>query len=60
MISGPEMALYSRKPDIIADAAYFILTKPSRSCSGNFFVDDEVLKAEGITNLKHYACDPSE
>ena len=60
MISGPEMARYSRKPDIMADAAYYIITKPSRSCSGNFFIDDEILQAEGITDLQRYACDPSE
>lgn len=58
MISGPEMTNHSRKPEIMADAAYHILIKPSRSCSGNFFVDDEVLKSEGITDLKHYACNP--
>ena len=33
----------SRKPEIMADAAYWILTQPSRQCTGNFFIDDEVL-----------------
>lgn len=59
MLSGPESASVSRKPEIMADAAYYILTKPSRTCSGNFFIDDDVLKAEGITDLVKYACDPS-
>lgn len=59
MLTGPDSARVSRKPEIMADAAYYILTKPSKSCSGNFFVDDDVLKAEGITDLTKYACDPS-
>ncbi|XP_034255256.1 hydroxysteroid dehydrogenase-like protein 2 [Thrips palmi] len=59
MLTGPDSARVSRKPEIMSDAAYYILTKPSRSCSGNFFIDDEVLKAEGITDLTKYACDPS-
>lgn len=44
----------------MADAAYAIFTKDSRSYTGNFAVDDEVLKAEGVTNLDQYAVDPSE
>lgn len=59
MLTGSGSARFARKPDIVSDAAYFILTKPSRSCTGNFFVDEEVVKAEGITDLTHYACDPS-
>lgn len=59
MLSGPDAARFSRKPEIMADAAYFILTKPSRSCTGNFFIDDDVLKSEGISDLTKYACDPS-
>lgn len=60
MLTGPDSARVSRKPEIMSDAAYYILTKTSKSCSGNFFIDDEVLKAEGITDLTKYACDPSE
>ena len=39
----------------MADAAYAILTRDSRECTGNFFIDDDVLKAEGITDLEQYA-----
>lgn len=60
MLTGPDSARSSRKPEIMADAAYYILTKPSRSCTGNFFIDDDVLKAEGISDLTKYACDPSK
>lgn len=54
-----EAARMSRKPEIMADAAYAILTKDSGSFTGNFAIDDEVLAAEGITNLDQYAVDPS-
>lgn len=59
MLTGPDSAKVSRKPEIMSDAAYYILTRPSKSCSGNFFIDDDVLRAEGITDLTKYACDPS-
>ena len=39
-------------------AAHAILTRPSRECTGNFFIDDEVLRAEGVTNLDQYAVKP--
>ncbi|MEM9987629.1 MAG: NAD(P)-dependent oxidoreductase, partial [Bacteroidota bacterium] len=55
MLGGDAMMNASRKPEIMADAAYYILSKPSTECSGNFFVDDEVLASEGITDLDHYA-----
>ena len=58
LLGGEEMVRASRKPEILADAAHAILTKPSRECTGNFFVDDAVLQAEGITDLSSYAVDP--
>ena len=45
----------SRKPEIVADAAWHILTQNSRTTTGNFFIDEDVLAAAGITNLSHYA-----
>ncbi len=59
LLGGEEMVRASRKPEIIADAAHAILTKPSRECSGNFFIDDDVLKAEGISDFSGYAVDPN-
>jgi len=50
----------ARKPEIIADAAHWILTRPSRECSGNFFLDDEVLRKAGVTDLAKYAVDPAK
>lgn len=57
MIPGVDITL-CRKPEILADAAYVILNRPSGECTGNFFVDDEVLASEGITDLDKYAVVP--
>ncbi len=48
----------TRKPEIMADAAHAILCRDSRSCTGNFFIDDQVLAEEGVTDLDKYAVDP--
>lgn len=58
LLGGDEMTKHSRKPEIIADAAYYILSRSAKDCSGNFFIDDEVLNAEGITDLDIYAVTP--
>ena len=50
----------SRTPDIMSDAAYVILTRPSGSCSGNFFIDEAVLRAEGVSDFDRYAVTPGE
>jgi citronellol/citronellal dehydrogenase len=47
-----------RKPEIMADAAHYILTSDARTTTGNFFVDDEVLALQGITELDSYAVIP--
>ena len=57
MIPGVDTAA-CRKPEILSDAAYIILNRDSRQCTGNFFVDDEVLASEGITDLEKYSVVP--
>ncbi|MBI2824890.1 MAG: NAD(P)-dependent oxidoreductase [Planctomycetia bacterium] len=54
----PNARPYCRKPEIMGDAAHFILTSDSRSCTGNFFVDDDVLRRHGVTDLDQYAMQP--
>lgn len=49
----------SRKPEIVADAAYAIVTKDSRVFTGNSVIDDDVLTAEGVADMSGYAIDPS-
>lgn len=58
LLGGDEMMKRSRKPEIMADAAYAIFNRPSRQCTGNFFIDDEVLAAEGVTDFDRYAVTP--
>jgi len=58
IVGGKETANKSRKPEIMADAAHAVVTSPSRECSGNFFIDEEVLRAEGVTDFRHYQLDP--
>ena len=57
MIPGVDTAA-CRTPEILADAAYVILNRPAADCTGNFFVDDEVLASVGITDLDKYAVVP--
>lgn len=54
LLGGNRAMQRSRKPEIIADAAYHILRRDSRQCTGNFFIDDEVLAEAGITDLSVY------
>lgn len=58
-LGGDEAMKRSRRPEIMADAAHAILGRDSRECTGNFFIDDEVLTAEGVTDLKSYQVDPA-
>ena len=57
MIPGVDLNL-CRKPEILADAAFFILTSDAKATSGNFFIDDEVLARHGVTDLDRYAVKP--
>ena len=59
MIPGVDPAR-GRKPEIMADAAHWILSQPARGCSGNFFIDDDVLRNAGVSDLRKYAVDPSK
>jgi citronellol/citronellal dehydrogenase len=58
LLGGEEIMKRSRKPEIMADAAWFILTRDAKTTTGNFFIDDEVLQSEGIINLDAYAVTP--
>ena len=58
LLGGDSTMQGSRTPEIMADAAYAILTRPSREFTGNFCIDDEVLAAEGVTDLSKYASVP--
>jgi citronellol/citronellal dehydrogenase len=59
LLGGDGLTRRSRNPEIMGDAAYIILTKPSREFTGNFCIDDEVLESAGVTDLSIYSVDPS-
>ena len=58
-IGGKEMMKACRKPSIMADAVYTILTKPSDTFTGQFCIDEDILRNEGITDFTNYAVDPN-
>lgn len=58
LLGGNALINMSRTPEIVADAAYYILQRPSSECTGNSFIDEQVLEQEGITDLDKYAVVP--
>jgi citronellol/citronellal dehydrogenase len=54
LIAGPQMLRHCRRAEIMADAAYAILIRPARQCTGNFYIDDEVLREAGVTDFSPY------
>ncbi|MGV3657952.1 MAG: SDR family oxidoreductase [Chitinophagaceae bacterium] len=60
LLGGDFLIQKSRTPDIVADAAYIILSREAATCTGNFFIDEEVLKEEGVTDFSKYAVNASE
>jgi citronellol/citronellal dehydrogenase len=60
MLGGLIRPEHCRTPAIVADAAHAILTRPARACTGNFFLDEDVLRQEGVTDFSAYAVDPAE
>jgi len=59
LLGGDAMMRSSRKPEIMGDAGYAILTKPSRSFTGQFCIDDKVLYDSGVRDFEHYRVDAS-
>jgi citronellol/citronellal dehydrogenase len=60
LLGGDPAMARARTPEIVADAAHVILTRPSREYSGNFALDDEVLQAAGISDLSGYSAAPAD
>ena len=58
LLGGEVLAKMSRTTDILADSAFYILNKPSAECTGNCFIDEDVMANEGITDLSHYSVVP--
>jgi citronellol/citronellal dehydrogenase len=58
LLGGDTLAKMSRTPEILADAAFYIFSKPAAECTGNWFIDEDVLAKEGITDLEKYSVVP--
>jgi Dehydrogenases with different specificities (related to short-chain alcohol dehydrogenases) len=58
LLGGDAVMKMSRTPEIVADAAYYILKQPSTECTGNLFIDEDVLAKEGIADLEKYSVIP--
>ena len=58
LLGGDQAMARSRKPELYADAAYAVITKPSGECSGNAFLCEDVLAAGGVTDFDRYAYRP--
>jgi len=60
LLGGDFLMQRSRIPDIVADAAFHILGRPSFACTGNFFIDEDILREQGVTDFTHYAVNPDQ
>ena len=58
LLGGDEAIAHARRPELYADAAYAVITKPSRDCTGNAFLCEDVLAEEGLTDFDRYAYQP--
>lgn len=58
MLSGLESNNFCRKPEIMADAVYALLCKDSKHITGQFLIDEDILRNEGINDFTDYACNP--
>jgi citronellol/citronellal dehydrogenase len=60
LLGGDAMMRASRKPEILADAAYAVFSKPSRELTGRFLIDDTFLAETGVTDFDQYRVDPTQ
>lgn len=58
ILGGEQLIKRSRKPEIVADAAFYILREPSAESTGNFFIDEDVLRKHGVQQFEQYAVTP--
>ena len=58
LLGGEEAMARARKPELYADAAYAVITRPSRECTGHTYLCEDVLAEEGVTDLDQYAYVP--
>ena len=59
LLGGDEAMARSRRPELVADAAHAVVTRPSRECTGNLFLAEDVLAEDGITDMAAYSYGPT-
>jgi len=57
-LGGEALAKMSRTPEVLADAAFIILSRSAATCTGNLFIDEDLFASEGITDLSKYSVVP--
>jgi citronellol/citronellal dehydrogenase len=60
LLGGDETIAMSRRPEIMADAAYAVFNKPAKTFTGHFLIDDSFLAGEGVTDFERYRIDPTK
>jgi citronellol/citronellal dehydrogenase len=60
VLGGDEMARHGRTPEVMADAAHAVLVRPSRDVTGQFLIDEDVLRAAGVTDFAPYAVEAGQ
>ncbi len=60
LLGGEQATIRSRTPDIVADVVHAILTRDARQCTGNFLIDDDVLREEGVSDFERYRVAPGD
>ncbi len=60
LLGGDEAMARARRPEVVADAAYAVVNRPSRDCTGNLFLAEDVLAEEGVTDLRRYSYGASD
>lgn len=60
LLGGAVQPQNCRKPDIVADAAHEILIRDSKRCTGQFLIDEQVLREAGVEDFDQYAVDPAQ
>lgn len=60
LLGGDFLIQRSRKPEIVADAAYYIFCKSARDTTGQFFIDEDILQQQGVSDFTAYAVNPEQ
>jgi citronellol/citronellal dehydrogenase len=60
VVGGDVLMQRSRKPEIVAEAAFYLLQRTAAECTGQFLIDEDILREQGVTDFTHYSVDPNQ